>query len=102
MSYDTPTLSFLPSEIDCGHLPTPDKAEKVMQTHTRISGFVRFKCYEIGYEIIGSEMRNCLETGFNMEWITTSCKSKYFCVSLNDSRNGKPRKNVICGTNGTY
>ncbi|XP_078381974.1 CUB and sushi domain-containing protein 3-like isoform X2 [Oculina patagonica] len=59
--------------IDCGVLQTPDKAEKVLETHTRVGGVVRFKCKEIGYEISGSEIRTCKN---DESWggLPTSCK----------------------------
>ena len=65
-----------PQEIDCGVLPTPDKAEKILETHTKVNGVVRFKCKETGYEINGSEIRSC---GNNGLWSgsPTSCNSKY-------------------------
>ncbi|XP_068726408.1 protein lev-9-like [Montipora capricornis] len=59
--------------IDCGQLPTPEKAKKVLETHTRIDGVVKFKCREKGYEIRGSEMRSCQQNG---QWSgsVTSCE----------------------------
>ncbi|KAL9963292.1 hypothetical protein ACROYT_G032477 [Oculina patagonica] len=62
-----------PKAIDCGVLQTPDKAEKVLETHTRVGGVVRFKCKEIGYEISGSEIRTCKN---DESWggLPTSCK----------------------------
>ena len=64
-----------PAAIDCGALSTPDKAEKVLETHTRVGGVVRFKCKDKGYKISGSEIRTCLNTGL---WSghTTLCKRK--------------------------
>ena len=56
-------------------LPIPDKAEKVLETHTRVDGVVKFKCKEKGYEISGSEMRTCQNNGL-WSGVTTSCKSK--------------------------
>jgi len=56
-------------------LPVPDKAEKVLETHTRVDGVVRFKCKEKGYKISGSEMRTCQNNGL-WSGVTTSCKSK--------------------------
>ena len=61
--------------IDCGVLPTPAKASKVLETHTRVDGMVRFKCTEKGYEISGSEIRKCLNTG-SWSGTTTKCTSK--------------------------
>ena len=61
--------------IDCGVLPTPDKASKVSETHTRVDGMARFKCTEKGYEISGSEIRKCLNTGL-WSGTTTKCTSK--------------------------
>ena len=67
------------SAIDCGQLPTPEKAEKVLETHTRIDGVVKFKCREKGYEIRGSEMRSCQQNG---QWSgsVTLCESKYLSL----------------------
>ena len=62
--------------IDCGVLPTPVKASKVLETHTRVDGMVRFKCTEKGYEISGSEIRKCLNTGL-WSGTTTKCTSKF-------------------------
>lgn len=68
-------VSFPPIEIDCGVLPTPVMATKVLETGTKVDGVVRYACKEKGYEIIGSEMRTCLSTGV-WSGFTTSCKSK--------------------------
>ncbi|XP_078348139.1 protein lev-9-like isoform X2 [Oculina patagonica] len=59
--------------IDCGVLQTPDKAEKVFETHTRVGGVVRFKCKEKGYEISGSEIRTC-QNDESWSGFPTSCK----------------------------
>ena len=56
-------------------LPIPDKVEKVLESHTRVDGVVKFKCKEKGYEISGSEMRTCQNNGL-WSGVTTSCKSK--------------------------
>lgn len=61
--------------IDCGVLPTPVKAVVALATHTRVDGMVRFKCAEKGYEISGSEIRKCLNTGLWSGTIT-KCTSK--------------------------
>lgn len=68
-------VSFPPIEIDCGVLPTPVMATKVLETGTKVDGVVRYACKEKGYEISGSEMRTCLSTGV-WSGFTTSCKSK--------------------------
>ncbi|KAL9971679.1 hypothetical protein ACROYT_G017877 [Oculina patagonica] len=59
--------------IDCGVLQTPDKAEKVFETHTRVDGVVIFKCKEKGYEISGSEIRTC-QNDESWSRFPTSCK----------------------------
>ena len=68
-------VTFISKVIDCGVLPTPVKASKVLETHTRVDGVVRFKCTEKGYEISGSEIRKCLNTG-SWSGTTTECTSK--------------------------
>ena len=68
-------VTFISIVIDCGVLPTPVKASKVLETHTRVDGVVRFKCTEKGYEISGSEIRKCLNTGL-WSGTTTKCTSK--------------------------
>ena len=68
-------VTFISKVIDCGVLPTPVKASKVLETHTRVDGIVRFKCTEKGYEISGSEIRKCLNTG-SWSGTTTECTSK--------------------------
>ena len=68
-------VTFISKVIDCGVLPTPVKASKVLETHTRVDGVVRFKCTEKGYEISGSEIRKCLNTGL-WSGTTTKCTSK--------------------------
>ena len=68
-------VTFISIVIDCGVLPTPVKASKVLETHTRVDGVVRFKCTEKGYEISGSEIRKCLNTG-SWSGTTTKCTSK--------------------------
>ena len=69
------SIRFFFKVIDCGVLPTPAKASKVLETHTRVDGMVRFKCTEKGYEISGSEIRKCLNTG-SWSGTTTKCTSK--------------------------
>ena len=68
-------VTFISKVIDCGVLPTPVKASKVLETHTRVDGMVRFKCTEKGYEISGSEIRKCLNTGL-WSGTKTKCTSK--------------------------
>ena len=68
-------VTFISKVIDCGVLPTPVKASKVLETHTRVDGTVRFKCTEKGYEISGSEIRKCLNTGL-WSGTKTKCTSK--------------------------
>ncbi|CAH3170926.1 unnamed protein product [Porites evermanni] len=73
--------------IDCGVLPTPVKASKVLETHTRVDGTVRFKCTEKGYEISGSEIRKCLNTGL---WSGTKTKCTIIsCADRGSPINGK-------------
>jgi len=69
--------------IDCGVLPIPDKAAKVLETHTRVDGVVRFKCREKGYEISGSEMRTCQNNGL-WSGVTTWCKDSITGPILHD------------------
>ncbi|XP_066022207.1 protein lev-9 isoform X2 [Pocillopora verrucosa] len=46
--------------IDCGRLSTPHKVLIVSETgHTRLGGYVKYRCKEKGYELIGSETRVC-------------------------------------------
>ena len=68
-------VTYISKVIDCGVLPTPVKASKILETHTRVDGMVRFKCTEKGYQISGSEMRKCLNTGLWSGTIT-KCTSK--------------------------
>jgi len=68
-------------------LPVPDKAEKVLETHTRVDGVVRFKCKEKGYKISGSEMRTCQNNGL-WSGVTTSCKIIH-CGNPGTPLNGK-------------
>ena len=71
--------------IDCGVLPTPVKASKVLETHTRVDGMVRFKCTEKGYEISGSEIRKCLNTGL-WSGTKTKCTSKLDIFTLKEKK----------------
>ena len=48
---------FSTKAIDCGVLPTPVKAEKVLETHTRLGGVVKFRCKDSKHEISGSGER---------------------------------------------
>ena len=63
--------------IDCGQLPTPEKAKKVVETSTRINGRVIFECKEKGYQIRGSETRTCLENG-TWSGVAASCESIHY------------------------
>ncbi|KAL9971681.1 hypothetical protein ACROYT_G017879 [Oculina patagonica] len=101
--------------IDCGVLQTPDKAEKVFETHTRVVGVVRFKCKEKGYEISGSEIRTCQNdeswSGFPTTCKIISCgnpdkytlsveRSKIFCEDTKDWSLPIPRCWAPCSDPG--
>ena len=69
-------LSF--KAIDCGRLSTPHKVLIVSETgHTRLGGYVKYRCKEKGYELIGSETRVCQN---DEQWsgVEPSCQSKYY------------------------
>ena len=69
---------FSSTAIDCGVLPTPDNAEKVIETHTRVGGLAKFRCKDT-YEISGSGTRRCLNSGL-WSGIATTCNGKQLII----------------------